>query len=352
MRHLNYERLTSITKNTSPYRGSDNRFPIGSRTHNNKYFLVEELEGQKVYRIIYGTSWSSQDISHEDYLIAKSNQDPYVYERENISYESGKAESLGRVYRRSIRKPNQLGIVRPDNTFEFTKPHDYGYGQGEKQIMSAWSNGWLYSDSRRGGMVYMTRNMLQTSMIPVWQGMRVDCETFKPICDFQLVGRRVSRKSANSLLNDYKDFYKCADTMFQAMDTTSLLELTNDILAELKVDLGGWRFDCTDEILQIAQDKMKTAPIDSAIIYCLIHDVDRLWRRAQSHRDPNRGYYGNREIDTSQLFTKLRAKLNKSLYRANESVFKEVQYVPYERYPASEWGLTVIADGKEVQQYC
>ncbi len=51
MQGLNYVRLNSISNSVSPYRGSVNRFPIASRRHNTKYFLVREEDGQRVFDI-------------------------------------------------------------------------------------------------------------------------------------------------------------------------------------------------------------------------------------------------------------------------------------------------------------
>ena len=145
MRYLNYERLKEITKIASPYRGSTNRYPIGKRTQNNKYFLEEKEGDEIIYRIIYGNSWTTTEITKEEYIVAKNNNDPDVYEQEDWN-------SKDKIYRRYKRKPNELGIVRPDNTFEFTKSLANGYGQGDKQILSGWSAGYLYSSSRQGGM--------------------------------------------------------------------------------------------------------------------------------------------------------------------------------------------------------
>ena len=48
---LSWNRLTDITKAQKPYRGTTNRYPVGSRTQNTKNFYVDEIDGEKVYRI-------------------------------------------------------------------------------------------------------------------------------------------------------------------------------------------------------------------------------------------------------------------------------------------------------------
>jgi hypothetical protein len=51
------------------------------------------------------------------------------------------------------------------------------------------------------------------------------------------------------------------------------------------------------------------------------------------------------------MFLNLKRRLNKEIYKANEKVFKKVEYVDGEMYPPSEWGYTVMVDGQEVKQY-
>jgi hypothetical protein len=43
--------------------------------------------------------------------------------------------------------------------------------------------------------------------------------------------------------------------------------------------------------------------------------------------------------------------INKVLYRAHKEVFKRVEHTAGERYPAGDWGVEVIIDGKQVEQY-
>ena len=54
MQGLNYKRLDGISNSVSPYRGSLNRFPIGHRRQNTKYFLAGEENGERVFTIVHG----------------------------------------------------------------------------------------------------------------------------------------------------------------------------------------------------------------------------------------------------------------------------------------------------------
>jgi hypothetical protein len=65
----------------------------------------------------------------------------------------------------------------------------------------------------------------------------------------------------------------------------------------------------------------------------------------------NGSSYYNREVDLDVVFSNLKRKLNKELYKRNPSVMKLTEYVPNEVYPPSEWGVDVFVNGVEVEQY-
>ena len=170
LKYLNYERLKNITKTVKPYRGSTNRFPIGRRTQNTKFFLVENDEtGEEVYRIVYGYCHNSEEITKEEYEAAKSAGDKDV--SEYTWYNPVQ-------YKRHTKIPHQLGIVRSDNTFEFNNTNGY-YGQDSNMLLSRWSAGYFYSSSRHGGMVYRERRTNADGFgqhylfHPIFDGMRI-----------------------------------------------------------------------------------------------------------------------------------------------------------------------------------
>jgi hypothetical protein len=47
----------------------------------------------------------------------------------------------------------------------------------------------------------------------------------------------------------------------------------------------------------------------------------------------------------------VKRRLVKDIYVQNPEVFKEVTYGVGAHVPASDWGVKVIVDGKEVEQY-
>jgi hypothetical protein len=67
--------------------------------------------------------------------------------------------------------------------------------------------------------------------------------------------------------------------------------------------------------------------------------------------DTQFGRYSAHEDTPHTMFLNLKRRLNKEIYKANDSVFKKVEYSNGEIYPPSEWGYTIMVDGVEVKQY-
>jgi hypothetical protein len=335
MKALDWERLTNIKNTVKPYRGTTNRFPIGDRRHNHKDFVTEERDGEQVYVIRYGYSWKSYEHTKEEW---QANQGGITERTHNgvTTYESYKTV------------PRELGIVRPDNTFEFMGMY---YGQGDNQIMSSWSRGYFFRSSRHGGMVYKEGNGL---FHPIFKGMRLNCDTMMPHKDseYQVVGKRVSRKDAKDFLSRYTDFYQINEVMLKAMDWNGYMEATSDVIKSLEIGIDNWSLcsEDRDKLIKFADENLNTSPLDAGIAYALTYDVQSIYSRHRAHVDPNRGSYYAREVDLEVVFGNLKRKLNKELYKRNPSVMKLTEYVPNEPYPPSEWGVDITVNGVEVEQ--
>jgi hypothetical protein len=336
MKALTWDRLTEISVSQKPYRGTTNRFPIGQRTHNHKDFLKEERNGEKVYVIRYGYGWQSCEHTKEEYL---ANQGT-IHERTNDGVT---------VYESYKSIPRELGIVRPDNTFEFTH---YNYGQGDNQIMSAWSRGYFCRSSRHGGMIYSERS--NGLFHPIFKGMRVDCETMMPHKDseYQVTGKRVSRKDAKEFLTRYADFYKINEVMLKTMDWKGYMETMTDVMNSLGITTDSWSLmqEEKDRLIKFADENLNTSPLDAGVAFALAYEVQNVYNRVRAFANPNQGSYYNREVELDVVFANLKRKLNKELYKRNPSVMKLTEYVPNQPYPPSEWGVDITVNGKEVEQ--
>ena len=342
MKYVNYERLTGITQRIKPFRGTDNRYPIGSRAQSYKCFYVEKEGNDTIYKLCYGHTHIEHQRTKEDYDKAiasgstnvhqiqwREDDDPLKY----VTYE---------------RVPRVLAIVRPDNSFEFVANY---YGQGDNMIMSNWCDGFLSRSSRHGGMIYSQwRN--DNVFHPIFKGLRVNCDTMQAMTPYQISGYRVMRKVAKEFLKQYVDFYKVAEAMMKCMRAEDFLDMGVELAKELGVKDNSWGgLEIHSSKLHLeAQARLHTAPMDSAVLYCMAHDLNATNRRIAYHM----GKYPwatSGEYDLVALFDTMKRKLNKEIYRNNDSVMKEVEYEMGKRYPASEWGVTITVDGKEVEQY-
>lgn len=333
MKALTWERLTNITKTSKPYRGTTNRYPIGDRRHNTKDFVTEERNGEQVYVIRYGYSWNQHEHTKDEYLKNPSS----IHERVS----DGKT-----IYVSYSRVPSELGIVRSDNTFEFTCGY---YGQGDNMIMSNWSRGYFMRSSRHGGMIYRDNEVFH----PIFKGMRVDCNTMLPheSSQYKVVGKRVSRKDAKEFLNRYADFYQVNEVMLKAMEWKGFMETATEVMAEngIGTDTWGMTHDEKEKLIKFADENLNTAPLDAGVAFCLAYDVQNLYSRVRAFNGNGSSYY-TREVELDVIFANLKRKLNKELYKRNPSVMKLTEYVPNEAYPPSEWGVDVFVNGVEVEQ--
>ena len=329
MRHLEYNRLKSVANSVSPYRGTTNRFPIGSRRENNKYFLMGEEDGEKVFNIVYSERYVRKDITKEEY-------DKYLLQGKA----AGNSSVTGEYYTWE-RAPNFMGVVRPDNSFEFTGT---SHAQGDHYFLSTCSQGFFNTDSRRGGMLYRDSE----KMYPIYRGMRVDCETMRPLDkDIVITGRKVNRKEGKDLLKRYEDFYKICEVMCKSMDGDTFEQTARSIYNEYKpTDEANLNIK-TDMAFRLADSLIHQAPFDALILYALALDVYGIrWavRHGMSH-------YSSAIPLPTHAFEAIKRKLNKHLYMQNEDVFKPVYYKMGEHLPASEWGYTITVGGIEVEQY-
>jgi hypothetical protein len=348
MQGLNYTRLNSISNSVTPYRGSLNRFPIGSRKQSNKYFLVGEENGSRIFNIVYGQNWRPVDITKDEYDELNKQGSSKIR-----AYNDGEKFHH---YRYDVT-PKIIGVVRPDNSFEFTADR---YGQGDRGILSAFGHGWLLTDSRRGGMVWMGRinGNGERGVMPIYRGMRVHCETMRPIKPITVVGRKVDRKVGKTLLANYADFYAVTETMTKAMDYETFVKTTVEVLTE-HMSLTSPESDTNNYMLHrhhteytlVADALIHTAPLDAAILYMIAWDVGSMRWNMRRYLDSNMTRYSANEDTPHTMFLNLKRKLNKEIYKQNEQVFKKVEYAAPEMYPPSEWGYTVMVDGMEVQQY-
>lgn len=325
MQGFNYKRLEQIMKIEKPFRGTTDRFPLGSRKANLKNFYVREENGVIVFDITCGTRWVSTKITKEEYLAAKAANKNNVHEYADTNGSND--------YFQYDHPIHILGTSYPDGYFQFNAdPKKYAYGQGEKKFLSDNTQGWFVSDSRRGGMTWKRGN---ESVMPIFKNMRVSTEgDMRSLDEYSVIGRKVDRKLGKEILAGYEHFYKVSETMCKAMDRDAFLRTAKEVLDESK----------NEDAFVSAEALRDQAPLDAMILYAVALDVGRIQHQIMQPTSWHRS-------EPIEIFENLKRHMNNKIYKEHPEVFKLVRYGMYESYPPSVWGYEIEVNGEIVQQY-
>ena len=349
MNYINYQALKNIMLTQKPFRGTTNRFPLTKRSQSYKYFLYEKDDkGEEIFRIINGRRYDTEDVSEEEY-----HADPKNCNKTQTINEDGTKTT---TYYRMHLIPDEVGIVRPDNSFEFTKSN---YGQGCMTFLTNFTHrGGFSRDGKRGGMIYLRGPYSQReSMLPIYRGMRVDCDSMKPDPNhtYKLFGMRVDRKKSKDFLKQYEDFFKVSEAMMSNISLTSFIETCIDKLKEIpNADRGSyWKYRYkTDTIIQHAKQIMNDSPLDAAALYCLSLGSTGIsnFRYVVAVSSDN-DLVTVDDTNAEGYFSQMKREVCNMLYRENPNVLHLLEYEFGKPYPQSNWGYKLEVDGVEVEQY-
>ena len=337
LQNISYEILFRQTRKELPYRGTHNRFPVGSRKQSNKYFLTEERNGESIARVIYGDRRQYTSISKEEHnhLRGKINV--------NLITRGSPQEP---TYYRIDTVPNEMGIVREDNTFEFTAHH---LNQGENNILTKWSYGHFNTSVRHGGVVHSGLKVFH----PIWHGARFsmdnDGKSYKP---YQVFGLAVKRKEAKDHFKSYEKFFTVSKTMALAMEWETFRRTAIEVIDEHITgfdwdNLHGW-FDPKrqEEFIAAGKSLQDSAPLDAYILYVCGYKYNVL-----NKIKTNKNYAWEKDSTMAMLYLNFHRRITQDIYRATPELFKEVEYEGGKGFPANNWGIKVIVDGQQVKQY-
>lgn len=357
MARFEYKVLDQITESTNPYRGTKNKYPIANRKQSHKYFTSDYLDGEKVFRIFYGRTYQAVYLPSDEIVAQARARGEYVHQPEG-----------GMAYYHEI-KPNEVGIVRPDNTFEFTTKSLH---QGLCMFINDFIEGWVYRSSRHGGYVYNVsiKNCTEQVFHPVFKGMRFGLGENKDVHEvskYRLTGRSVNRKESKQLMSKYSDMFKVSEIMAKTMKpedfVMTAIEVVNTAYSIdlLKANNSYFHMEQEkhNEVLMRAEEQVSFAPLDSLILFGNRLDVDGLQFHRLYHQAKNitgntsTGYYAyySRLLDPLNAVEAVKRKLSKLLYERNPEVMKVRELEAGKRYPQSDWGFTITVNGKEVEQY-
>lgn len=346
---IQYQALKHITNATKPYRGSTNRFPLSKRSQSYKYFLVDQLDGEVVYRIVYGKRYKQVFIEDDQVKL---------YEVMGKNVVKPVAEDVKPYFYEEL--PNELGIVRPDNTFEFTMS---SLSQGNSMILNNHMRGYVYRDSRRGGYVYNSYD----SFHPVFEGLRFQLDDTKNVHEsskYEISGYSVSRKNAKHLTAQYQTMFKVSETIAKVISPQDFAMIICELYKEvIGIDLLNHNSTYylgqldRDTAVKAAEERLQSAPLDALILNGIASDSINGFspykiRGVMQHIVNNNGSsYYDRPSDPISMVDIVKRRLSKELYRRNPDVLKKREHTAGVIYPQSDWGFTITVNGNEVKQY-
>ena len=341
---LSYARLMQTTKDNKPYRGTTNKFPYAERKNSYKHFLVEEENGETVFKIVYGNRWKQVLVSTPEEEAAAKAAGHTV-----VSYHHSPEH---RFYHE--KNPNVLGVVRPDDTFQFLTD---GYiGQGIATVLSRLSQGYFYRDSSRGGLVYWRNHYRddQVNFFPIFHGLRIktDMTGVHESSKFDVIRHKVRRKPAKDAMAHYADMFNVAKAMFTCMDSKDIFAMARDVLDQHfgagESNLVYQKAGAIDELISNSnnlRDLVKTSPIDAMILFALNcrNGEIRVWNVSSG---------GSRNINVNNLIANVKRGVTKRVYGSTEGVLEEVVHEAGKLYPSSDWPVHVrTKDGVKQIQY-
>ena len=351
--NIRYSNLEQIVKTVKPYRGTQqypthgNYYRNGS--HRGKMFTVDEIDGEKVFRINYGNSWNKVMVLESMIEELKKTGIKNIQSNEKHEWVNGeyKETSEWEHYYYNV-VPCEIGIVRPDDTLEITAEENLG--QGGRYYLEHYVIGYggVYTDCRRGGVLLSSYKGAQYHY-PLFKGIRIDLETSIP-CNTEGVKvfkNNIDRKKAKELMADYKDMFDVSKVMLSQMSETVFTSIVVDIFTEQGVCVEGQtdsnRLKHTDAIALADKLRIEGNYFDSMIMYSYAYDVAHMsWRM--------RYYSSGSYIFNPKHFMNIDRVISKKIY-LEKKPFKITELVFGEPMPSSEWGYSVSLNGEEVKRY-
>lgn len=359
MARFEYKSLDHITQTTNPYRGTKNKYPIGNRKHSHKYFISDYLNGEQVYRIFYGKAYREVYLPDDESVAIAMARGEHVVKRE------GKGMPF---YHEVI--PNEVGIVRPDNTFEFTTKSLH---QGLCMFINDFIGGYIYRSSRHGGYVYnsVDNSRGQSVFHPLFKGIRFglgENKNVHEVSKYQLFGRSVNRKESKQLMSKYSDMFKVSEIMAKTMRPEDFVMTAIEVANEaydinlLDEHTGGHVYASEakrKKALEVAEARIESAPLDALLIYAVVHQVDgaqlyRLYHQGSAIKgttnNRHNSYYA-RLLNPEGIVEATKRKLSRELYEKTPEVMNVRELEAGKPYKQSDWGFTITVNGKEVERY-
>lgn len=313
--YINYQNLLSTTKHQAPYRDSGNAYPLGDRKYSTRHFRKEA------------------DGSFSLWYANRERADRHVTGTEH------EGEKRWSDYMENSR----IGVVRPDNSFEFTAR---GYGQGDNMMLSEGLAGHLYNDVTRGGLMLTKGRFFH----PVFRGLRIDCSSGKAVTDYKIFRRVLDRKKANEYMKQYDQFKRVGPVMYQSLNDDGIAEVYDDLLNEY-----GREFDTLGDVEAMRMVK-EGKYVDAICVFAFkvtpgLKHFAQERARAKADGEPlfNRFFHW---YPRSRVMTLKRIKdsFRDIAVAEDESLFDYEELEVGHKPPSSKWAYKITVDGVQVER--
>ena len=354
---LDYARLERVTQGEKPYRGTTNRYPLEERRYAEKCFKEETLNGEKVYRVYRDSCYEAKFITIEEY-----NAMPKAKQKRVHPDAQDRPDELRR-YKMYERTPCEVGIVYPDNSFEFTAKFDWGIPQGLKMAMSYnWLNSvTLRTSSKHGGALLSGGGVVGNNYRfthPMFNGLRVYVNTLElhESCSYEVLGYKTNNKAVKAVFEPYKESFTVADVMFRNMRDEDIIEMVKEVTPEGLTSSYSYhnyleeRKAEYDIILNNHVEELAVNPLLSTLGLASLGNVNKIREHVRWAINYSRPTLTG--LNRATLVANTAKAFKHKLCREDrDTLLVKVAYKPTEKFPASIWGNEVRVTGILVEQY-
>jgi len=357
--YLQYARLAHIAKTNKPYRKSTDRFPLSYRQHSYKCFFVKQDEnGDDEYHIAYHHRYREQSITKTQFDNEKVNNH-LVRDRGNGNYFMW------------VKDWDIVGVVRKDNTFEFTTNQIH---QGTRQFLASMFNVYyseVVSSIKHGGAIYREyerdeekTNAKQanrvdnrwcptyykdTKVIPLFKGQRIDLATNSSVINYEVHLPYVNRKRSKEVMVGYKDTLGVAELFFKTMTgdvfRSEMREVYDEVYADMETK-PSWRDnEAADKLMAYTKSQINNDMYKAMYATMMYSGSLNAWSIGTNNQ-----YYNNDRYEPHQYFKYAKDKIIKQLKLEN-NVHDIKTFKANEAYPTNTWEVKVLVDGKQVRVY-
>ena len=305
---ITYDKLLKTTQYQKPYRDSGNAYPLGDRRYSARHFRKESDGSFSIWYL-------NREITDK---VLKGDED------------------LGDYYKN--RKP--LAVVYPDNTMEFT---DTNFHQGDRCLFSELigRGGTIQQIKSKGGVVFYN----STGAYPVFVGLRISLDTYKPVTKFEVIQPTLNRKRSNEAMKQYKDFLNTYPMFIKSLDEKSAVSVITDMYQQMGED-NFMKINAKD-IKDLVDKKFY---LDAAMGIYL--EAMPWFRSTIRYYMKNDGYMGGGHPRMASdwqdnVMYQVQKKFRKLMLSTNDSVFDWVA-LPEGVLKSSEWDHKIIVDGNKI----